>query len=238
MIFMWSRMMIAAFLIFFGGARGFRSSAQHKGIRSTFITFKIHNELKISRDFLQQVRPSSVLHSTTTDNQKDSGAVENIKESARGVWRTASSRAEDIKKAASAPHSGPVSTFDALVNNDKIFFIHSISAAVFGSLLLFVPQLLSFGNPILSFSYQQWSVFILATSFITFMAPTLDEKSKSLLSGTYKFMCLGECVLYSVEVLKSLGKNYYSIAYFITDMACLVLFTILAAGYFVNDSKK
>lgn len=63
------------------------------------------------------------------------------------------------------------SIVEELVSGDGIFKIHSIGATLFGSVLLFFPQILMEGNAIAEFAYQQWSIFILAIAAITFLAP-------------------------------------------------------------------
>ena len=122
--------------------------------------------------------------------------------------------------------------------NDNIFRIHSLGATAFGSTLLFFPGLLSISgvNPILNLAYQQWSIFILAVAVITFNAPSLDEKSKTLLSRTFFAMCSGESLLYLSDMARSLA--IFTPFTFFIDFGSFLVFSFLAYGYFVSGSMK
>ncbi len=123
------------------------------------------------------------------------------------------------------------SQISGLLKGDTIFRIHSIGALSFGMLLLLLPDFMQFNNPLLNFSYQQWSIFILAVSYITFKAPELQQEAKLLLSSTFRVMCLGETFLYLIHFFTSIGHPYYSFMAFIVDAVSFAVFGFLTLGY-------
>ena len=128
-----------------------------------------------------------------------------------------------------------LSSFNDLVNNDKIFLLHFGLSSVFGIALLFSPNLFSFGNAIGSFACQVLSVFVLACGTFAFFAPTLEETSRALLGNTFKWTFALAATLCATEIVKSLGKGYYSFGAFFWDSAAFAVFALVSIGYFVNS---
>ena len=128
-----------------------------------------------------------------------------------------------------------LSSFNDLVNNDKIFLLHFGLSSVFGIALLFSPNLFSFGNAIGAFACQVLSVFVLACGTFAFFAPTLEETSRALLGNTFKWTFALAATLCATEIAKSLGKGYYSFGAFFWDSAAFAVFALVSIGYFVNS---
>lgn len=118
-----------------------------------------------------------------------------------------------------------------LVEGSKIFKIHSVAAGVFGTLLLLFPDLLLGSGPVAAFAYQQWSLFILAVSYITNKAIDLEDvKAKEMLATAFFVMCSGETLLYLKEILSTLGR--IPIVVYLIDISSLFVFAALAYGYY------
>jgi hypothetical protein len=67
----------------------------------------------------------------------------------------------------------------------KIFKVHSITAAVFGSLLVLAPGIISGGNGFLENAYSAWGVFILAVAYLTYKAPKQSPDVQVLFQALY-----------------------------------------------------
>ena len=126
------------------------------------------------------------------------------------------------------------SDFKSSVCDNKIFLWHAVTAVAFGTALLFLPGMFSLGNAIAGFQMQIMSVFVLACGTFAFAAPTLDKKSQLLLADTFKYSFSLATIICVSEILKSLGKPYYGLGYFLLDLIGAAVFGLTAAGYWVN----
>ena len=125
-------------------------------------------------------------------------------------------------------------SLEETVNGDKVFKIHSIAASGFGSLLLFYPNAVSFGDPASAFALQMWSIFILAVSVITFNASNLEEKSKKLLAQVYFWMCLSEAILTLTDIVRTIQLNLPK--YALVDIGSLGAFAFIAYLYWLSGA--
>ena len=125
---------------------------------------------------------------------------------------------------------------DDLVKGDKIFKLHSVGAAFFGSTLLLAPDLIIQSGPIAAFAYQQWSLFILAVAYITYNAHSLNKDAKTLLSNAYFGMCSAEAALYLFEILRTLFRTPFNVL--VVDLSSLAVFSFLALGYWRSGNTS
>jgi hypothetical protein len=118
-------------------------------------------------------------------------------------------------------------------NNGTIFKIHSLLATFFGAgLLLFPDAILGGSGPVASFAYQQWAVFILAVAYVTKSAGDLDSKAQQLLARAFFVMCSAEALLYTKEILTTIGRIPFQV--YAIDISSLIVFLGLALGYFFS----
>lgn len=82
-----------------------------------------------------------------------------------------------------------------------MLFICSVSAGSFGLILLQTFYPLD-TNPVVIATYQQWGLFILAISALTFNAPDWDPNAKQ-----YLVLCLIIELNISINQFNNLGEN-------------------------------
>ena len=171
-------------------------------------------------------------------SQRDSGG-NTAKDMLQSASSISSRSADEVKRAINERDSSNLTTlFKALVEEDKVFFLHSISALFGGFILFFFPGIVALGNHLAEAGNQRLAIFWITVSFLAFLAPTQDGKTKSLLSSAFTFLCTFQTLSYGSSIFSSIFRSWYSPWLFILDLTGLVVFAFLTAGYFVNGKSK
>lgn len=134
-----------------------------------------------------------------------------------------------------------------IVKDDNIFRLHSVSAGLFGSFLLFKSDLLASlivnsgalkagQEATIIYAYQQWAIFILAISAITFSATSFESNAKQVLRRVIGSMCASEALLSGSNIV--LYDLRYNPVFSIIDAITGGVFLILAYGYFVAETTS
>jgi len=185
-----------------------------------------------------QQRPISLQRTHLSMSQRDSSG-NTAKEMLQSASSIAGRSADEVKRSINERDSANLTTlFKSLVEDDKIFFLHSVSALFGGFMLFFFPAIFALGNHLAEAGNQRLAIFWITVSFLSFLAPTQDGKTKSMLSSAFTFLCAFQALSYGTSIFSSVFRSWYSPWLFILDSTGLVVFAFLTAGYLVNGKSK
>jgi hypothetical protein len=139
-----------------------------------------------------------------------------------------------FRVAVTVPESPPLTEqLKGVFEGEKIFKVHSLTAGLFGTFLVLAPSLIGYGNQVLEQAYSSWGIFILAVSYLTYSAPTLDSSAQQLLARTFAIMVAAETLLYTKDLLFRLPGILLSPSDLLLTGGSLAVFTGLGEHVYV-----